>query len=365
LINDFLYQIALTLLPNVGAVQAKILVEHFGNANDIFNSKKKDLEAIEGIGSIKAKAIKNFVDFATAEEELKFVEKHKIELLFITDKKYPQRLLHCYDAPTLLYYRGNADLNTSRIVSIIGTRSNTEYGRQITEQLVADLQALNVIIVSGLAYGIDAVAHKAAVQNNLPTVGVLAHGLDKIYPSQHKSLAKQMILNGGLLTEFKKETLPDKHNFPKRNRIVAGMADATIVIETPEKGGSIITAELANGYNKDVFAFPGKTTDIKSAGCNNLIKNNKAILLTNAAQLIEVMGWEERKLKPKVQKQLFISLNADEKILVDILKEKDLVHIDEIYLKSGLTSSIVAASMLSLEFENVIASLPGKMYRLL
>ena len=365
MINDRLYQIAVTLIPNIGAVQARILVEQFENAQGIFNAKKKDLEAIEGIGSFKAKAIKDFVDFATAEEELKFVEKHKIELLFIKDAKYPQRLLNCYDAPTLLYYRGNADLNASRIISIIGTRSNTDYGRQITEQLVDDLQTLNILIVSGLAYGIDAIAHKSAVQNNLATVGVLAHGMDKIYPSQHKALAKQMISNGGLLTEFKKETLPDKHNFPKRNRIVAGMADATIVIETPEKGGSIITAELANGYNKDVFAFPGKTTDLKSVGCNNLIKNNKAILLTGAADLIEVMGWEEKKLKPRAQKQLFISLSAEEKILVDILKEKDAVHIDEIYLKSGLTSSTVAASMLSLEFENVILSIPGKMYKLL
>ena len=365
MINDLLYQVALTIVPNIGAVQAKILVEYFGSAQAIFQSKKKELEAIEGIGSVRAKSIKDFEQFPIAEEELNFIEKYKIQPLFIADKAYPQRLLNCYDAPTLLYYRGNADLNSSRIISIIGTRNNTDYGRQITEQLVADLQSLNIIVVSGLAYGIDAIAHKAAVQNNIPTVGVLAHGMDKIYPSQHKSLAKQMLLNGGLLTEFRKETLPDKHNFPKRNRVVAGMADATVVIETAEKGGSIITAELANGYNKDVFAFPGKTTDAKSAGCNNLIKNNKAILLTGAVQLIEALGWEQRKIKARPQKQLFISLTPDEKILVDILKEKDVIHIDEIYLKSGLTSSSVAASMLSLEFENVITSLPGKMYTLL
>jgi DNA processing protein len=365
LTNDLLYQIALTTVPNIGAVQAKILIEHFGNAQAIFQAKKKDLEAIEGLGSVRAKSIKDFSGFTMAEDELTFIERHKIQPLFITDIIYPQRLLHCYDAPTLLYYRGNADLNNQRIISIIGTRNNTEYGRQLTEQLVADLKSLNIIIVSGLAYGIDAIAHKAAVQNNMSTVGVLAHGMDKIYPSQHKSLAKQMLLNGGLLTEFRKETLPDKHNFPKRNRIVAGMSDATVVIETAEKGGSIITAELANGYNKDVFAFPGKTTDTKSAGCNSLIKNNKAILLTNAKQLVEVLGWEQKKPTAKPQKQLFITLTAEEKILVDILKAKDAVHIDELYLKSGLTSSSVAASMLSLEFENIITSLPGKMYKLL
>jgi DNA processing protein len=352
-------------VPNIGAVQAKILVEYFGNAQAIFQSRKKELEAIEGIGLVRAKSIKDFDQFSIAEDELKFIEKYKIQPLFIADKLYPQRLLNCYDAPTLLYYRGNTDLNGSRIVSIIGTRNNTEYGRQVTEQLVADLQSFNLTIVSGLAYGIDAIAHKAAIQNNMSTVGVLAHGMDKIYPSQHKGLAKQMLLHGGLLTEFKKDTSPDKHNFPKRNRIVAGMSDATIVVETAERGGSIITAELANGYNKDVFAYPGKTTDAKSAGCNNLIKNNKAILLTGADQLIESLGWEQKKAKAKPQRQLFISLTTDEKILVDILKEKDVVHIDELYLKSGLNSSSVAASMLSLEFENVITSLPGKMYKLL
>jgi DNA processing protein len=235
----------------------------------------------------------------------------------------------------------------------------------LTEQLIAELQSLNILVVSGLAYGIDAIAHKTAVQYNLATVGVLAHGLDKIYPAQHASLAKQMLLNGGLLTEFRKETAADRHNFPRRNRIVAGMSDATIVVETALRGGSMITAELANGYNRDVFAFPGKVTDTKSAGCNHLIKNNKAILLTNAEQLVDMLGWTNKKPKRKEQKELFISVTNDEQILLDILKEKDTVHVDELFLKSGLNSSTVAASMLNLEFQNVIASLPGKMYKLL
>ncbi len=363
--NELLYQIALTMIPNVGAVQAKILTEHFGNASDIFKASKKELENLEGIGTVKASCIKTFENFTGAENEIAFIEKYKIETLFLTDEKYPMRLLNCYDSPTLLYYRGNADLNTSKVISIIGTRNHTDYGRQITDQLIDGLQSLQVLIISGLAYGIDAIAHKAAVQNNLPTVGVLAHGLDTIYPPQHSGLAKQMLLNGGLLTEFRKETTPDKHNFPKRNRIVAGMADATIVIETPVKGGSMITAELANGYNRDCFAYPGKVTDTKSGGCNHLIKNNKAVLLEDSSQLIEVMGWSSKKVKRKEQKELFISLTNEEQILLDILKEKETVHIDEIYLKSGLTSSTVAASMLNLEFQNVIASLPGKMYKLL
>ena len=192
-------------------------------------------------------------------------------------------MLNCYDSPTLLYYKGEADLNGDKIVAIIGTRNHTDYGKQITEQLVEELTEQNVVVVSGLAYGIDAIAHKAAVKNNLPTVGVLAHGLDQVYPPQHTGLAKEMLkAGGGLLTEFRSKSKPDKHNFPTRNRVVAGMSDATIVIETGIKGGSMITAELANNYNKDVFAFPGKVTDTKSAGCNYLIKNNKAILLTDA-----------------------------------------------------------------------------------
>lgn len=363
--NDLLYQVALTLVPNIGAVQAKILIERFGKAEDVFKASKKELDNVDKIGEVKADSIKQFSDFERAEKEIEFLEKYKIQPLYLKDELYPKRLQSCYDAPILLYYRGNTDLNTSKIISIIGTRNNTDYGKQVTEQLVSELQGLQVLVVSGLAYGIDAIAHKAAVQNNMATVGVLAHGMDKIYPPQHSTLAKQMLYNGGLLTEFVKDTKPDRHNFPKRNRIVAGMADATIVIETAAKGGSMITAELANGYNKDVFAYPGRVADAKSAGCNDLIKNKKAILLTDTEQLLETLGWSSKKARKKQQKELFISFSSEEQILVDILKEKEMVHIDEIYLKSGLTSSTVAANMLNLEFQNIVASLPGKMYRLM
>ncbi len=363
--EQLLYQIALTLIPNIGAVQAKILLEQYGDAESIFKAKLKDLEKLEGIGTVRAKWIKTFEDFSLAEAEIAFIEKYKITPLFILDDNYPQRLLHCYDAPTVLYYRGSADLNNAKVISIIGTRSNTDYGKQFTDELIAALQPLHILVVSGLAYGIDAIAHKAAVQENLSTVGVLAHGLDTIYPATHKKLAKEMLLhNGGLLTEFISNTKPGKHNFPRRNRIVAGMADCTVVIETAAKGGSMITAELANGYNRDVFALPGKVFDNKSEGCNQLIKNNKAILLTDAAQLMDVMGWVDRKVTPKPQKELFITLTPDEKLIVDILKQQETTHIDEVFLKSGLNSSLVASAMLSLELQQVIISLPGKMYRL-
>lgn len=365
--SELLYQLALTEVPNIGCVHAKILAQEFGSAEKIFKAKQQQLEKIEGIGEVRAKAIKNFSDFSKAEEEIKFIEKYKIRPLFLTDKNYPQRLLNCYDSPTLLYFKGDTDLNATKIIAIIGTRNNTDYGKQQTEKLVKELAGQNVLVVSGMAFGIDAVAHKASLKNNLPTIGVLAHGLDQMYPPEHSNLAKDMIKHGGgLLTEFCSKTKPDKHNFPTRNRIVAGMSDAVVVIESGEKGGSIITAELANGYNKDVFALPGRVTDNKSAGCNFLIRNNKAMLLTDAEEIIEIMGWEEKNQKSKVksQKELFIELTADEKIIVGILKEKETVHIDEINIRSGLSSSSVAAAILSLELQGVVATLPGKMYKL-
>lgn len=365
--SELLYQLALTEVPNIGCVRAKVLVNEIGSAEKIFKTKVQTLEKIEGIGFVAAHAIKSFHDFSNAEEEIKFIEKYKITPLFLTDKNYPKRLLNCYDSPTMLFYKGTADLNASKIISIIGTRTHTDYAKQQTDKLVKELKEQNVLVVSGMAYGVDALAHKAAVKNNLPTVGVLAHGLDQIYPSEHTNLAKDMVKHGGgLLTEFRSKTKPDKHNFPTRNRIVAGMADATIVIETSIKGGSMITAELANGYNKDVFAFPGKVSDAKSAGCNYLIKTNKAMLLTDAEELIEVMGWEEKSKKSKVksQKELFIELSKDEKIIVDILKEKESVHIDELNFHSGLSSSATAAAILNLELQGVLTVLPGKMYKL-
>ena len=364
--SELLNQLALTLVPNIGDVQAKILINHFGDASSIFKAKKSALEKIEGIGEVRARSIKEFDDFHLAEHEIKFIEQYKIKTLFLTDAEYPKRLLNCYDSPTLLFYKGTADLNASKMISIVGTRSNTDYGKQFTEKLVKDLSEQGMIIISGLAHGIDAIAHKAALKNNLPTVGVVGHGLDKVYPSENTGLAKEMIKDGGgILSEFFSGTKPDKHNFPLRNRIVAGLSDATVVVETNIKGGSMITAKLADAYNRDVFAVPGRSIDKASSGCNHLIKYNKAILLTDADELLEVLGWKEKKKeKVKQQKELFIELSAEEKQIVQLLQEKEMVHIDEINLRSGLTSSAAAAAILNLELQNVIASLPGKMYKL-
>ena len=362
--ESLIYKIALTQIPGIGPVQAKQLLKHFINPETIFKEKKSALSLIENIGTVRAKSIKSFSGFSEVEKEIKCIEKHHITPLFIQDENYPKRLLNCYDPPIMLYYRGNADLNTSKIISIIGTRNNTDYGKMITEKLVAELENLNVLIVSGLAFGIDTIAHKTALKNNLQTVGVLAHGLQSIYPQQHSSIAKEMCRQGGLLTEYTFDPNADKHNFPKRNRVVAGMSDATIVIETAIKGGSMITAELANNYNRDVFAFPGKTSDSKSAGCNYLIKNNKAILLTSAQDLIEIMGWEIKVVKKKIQKELFIEFSDEEKMIISLFKEKDILHIDDIYLQCGLNSSAVAAAILNLESQNILTSLPGKMYKM-
>lgn len=363
--DDLLYQIALTLVPNIGDIHAKALVNRYGDAQSVFKAKKSALENMEGIGTVRANSIKSFQDFTTCEAEIKFVEKYKIVPLFLTDKNYPQRLLNCYDSPLLLYYRGIADLNTAKIISIVGTRNHSEYGKMICEKIVEELQNENVLIISGLAFGIDTIAHKSALKNNLSTVGVLAHGLDRIYPVQNKILAKQMTENGGLLTEFLSETNPDKQNFPKRNRIVAGMCDALIVIESGKKGGSLITAELANGYNKDVFALPGKTSDIKSEGCNYLIKNNKASLITSASDLLEMMNWNPAtKIASKKQRALFIEFTADEKIVIDILQAQDSIQIDQLYFKSGLSSSAMAAALLLLEMNGIVTSLPGKVYKM-
>ena len=363
--NDLLYQIALTRVPQVGDVHAKNLAQVYGSAEAVFKAPKHQLEKLEGIGSIRAKNIKAFTQFKDGETEIAFLEKYHIAPLFITAPNYPKRLLNCYDSPPLLYYKGNADLNSSKIISIVGTRSNSDYGKYFCESFLQTLKASGILVVSGLAFGIDTLAHKNALKNNLPTVAVLAHGLDRIYPRENKSLAKQMAENGGLLTEFCSGTLPDKQNFPKRNRIVAGICDALIVVESGKKGGSLITAELANSYNKDVFALPGKSTDTKSEGCNFLIKNNKALMITEAGDLLKMMNWDQPKPIPKKQQRaLFIELQPNEKIIVENLRQADKLFIDELYLQSGLSSSAVAQALLMLEMEGIVKSLPGKMYQL-
>jgi DNA processing protein len=362
---DLPYQLALTEVPHIGYVQAKILTDHFGSAAAIFKAPQDQLEKLERIGQVRARSIKSFRDFSKVEKEIRFIEKYNIRTLYLTDKEYPQRLLNCYDPPTLLFYKGNANLNTSRVVAIVGTRNNTEYGKSVTEKLVKELISLNCIIVSGLAFGIDSIAHKCSLKYNVPTVGVVGHGLDTIYPRQNSNLAKQMLQDGGLLTEFRSNTNPDKHNFPSRNRVVAGISDATIIVESGIKGGSMITADLANDYNRDVFAIPGRTNDVKSSGCNELIRNNKAVLLQDPAQFSEIMGWaDQKKTTAPVQKELFVDLSDDEKKIAGLLNNDQILTIDELNFQSGISASSLAASLLNLEIKGMLKVLPGKRFSL-
>ena len=360
------YKIGITLIPHVGDVNAKSLISYCGGAEAVFKEKKGKLMKIPGIGSITAEAVCKQDVLERAEEEVKFIKKYKITPLFYLDEDYPKRLKHCSDSPVMLYYKGTADLNQQKIVSIVGTRSATNYGKKICENLIEELAPYKVLIASGLAYGIDICAHKAAIENGLSTVGVVAHGLDKIYPSAHRPTAEKMLKKGGILTDFISKTNPDKENFPKRNRIVAGMADATIVIESGKGGGSLITADIANSYNRDVFAFPGRTDDKYSEGCNHLIKTNRAALIQSAQDILYIMGWQETKQKKNVkqQKELFIELGAEEKTIVDVLKDNTQLNIDELSYKANLPMSKISTLLLTLEFSGIVRSLPGKMYQL-
>lgn len=364
--NDSLrYQIALTLIPNVGDILAKRLVAYCGGVEAIFEEKKSNLEKIPGIGSSFAQPIISKSIFNRVDDEITFIEKNAIKPLFYLDSDYPKRLTHCEDSPIMLYFKGECNLNAPKMISIVGTREATEYGKQTCEKLIADLAEHNTTIISGLAYGIDICAHKAAIENRLPTVCALAHGLDKIYPALHKSTAQKMLDNGGWLSDFTSNTVPNRENFPRRNRIVAGMADATIVIESKKKGGSLITADIANSYNRDVFAFPGRINDVCSEGCNNIIKQNKAALIQSAADLIYILGWEQTKNKKSpVQKQLFLELSSEEEVIVKALNEDKSVTIDDLCLSAKLPMSKVSALLLNLEFSGIVKSYPGKAYRL-
>jgi DNA processing protein len=364
--NDILYQIALTQIPTIGDIHARKLISIFNCAETIFKTPKTKLEKIEGIGSVRANAIKSFTNFSRCEQEIKFIEKHAIQPLFISDSSYPKRLLHCVDAPVLLYTKGSIDLNKGKMLSIVGTRNNSEYGKWICQKIINEIKHLDVIVISGLAYGIDTHAHKYALENNLPTIAVMAHGLDTIYPYNNKLLSEEIINNGCILSEFMSATKPDKQNFPKRNRITAGLCDALLVVESGRKGGSLITADIANSYNKDVFATPGRITDASFAGCHDLITSNKAHLITSAKDIIDIMGWHESKaISSHKQTKLFVELTGDENKIISVFENKSSLHFEQICFSSGFSVSQCSSILLSLEIKEVLSSLPGKMYVLL
>lgn len=358
-----LYEIALTLIPYIGVVNGKKLVAYCGGAEAVFCENKNALRQISGIHENIIKGIDSKDVMIRAEEEMMFIEKNGIRPLFYLDKDYPKRLQHCHDSPMMLYYKGNADLNASKAVGIVGTRNITDYGRYVAEKLIEELVPDNVMIVSGLAYGVDTAAHRAALKYDLATVGVLGHGMQTIYPAENRKLSTNMIEKGGILTEFVSGTQPDRENFPKRNRIVAGMVDCLVVIESALKGGAMITAEIANSYDREVFAMPGRVGDIYSEGCNQLIKTNKANLLVNAADIRYVMRWDVDTKVVAKQMRLFRDFSEDEKKVMDVFAENNVVHIDDIIIGTDLSPSKIASILLSLEFDGVLTALPGKRYQ--
>lgn len=365
--NELVYKIAITQLPRIGDIIGKKLIAACGSVEQVFQEKRSHLLKVEHIGQALADLIIQNRDAAMrkAEEELPFIEKHGITPLFYLDAAYPNKLKHCSDSPMMLYYKGNADLQTKYIISVVGTRNATSYGIDLCNSLIRDLSDMPLLVVSGLAYGIDAAAHKAALENKLPTVGVLAHGLDRIYPATHKNMAAKMVNQGGLLTEYLKNTIPDRENFPSRNRIVAGMADATIVIESSIRGGAIITAEIANSYSRDVFVYPGRVNDEYSAGCNYMIKANKAALIENAGDLKYHMGWQDMgKTKKAKQITLFREFNPDEESMVQFIRTHETASIDYICNNLNMPMSKIIAILLNLEMEGIVKALPGKQYRL-
>lgn len=360
--NETLYRIALTMVPNIGPVLSKNLIGYCGSAEAVFREKKSALSKIPGIGTLKAREINASVVLPRAEEELRFVEQNQVEVLFFLDDNYPRRLRHFDYSPLILYYRGNQDLNPHRTVGIVGTRTPSAHGRMLTEKLVDDLTDYGVVIVSGLAYGVDGCAHKKSIEVGLATLGVMGNGHDVIYPAAHKELAKKMLKNGGLLTEFCSQTRPDKVNFPMRNRIIAALADALVVIESKTSGGSIITAEFANEYNKDVFAIPGRPGDEWSGGCNALIKKNKAHLMEDLSDLLYIMRWDDIDHKKSVQTSLFIELDVEQQTIVDFIRMRKECGIEELIYGLNLPSSTLASQLLALEFKGVVRPLPGKRY---
>lgn len=371
--EDVLYQVALTRTPGIGAAHTKKLVDHFGSAKAIFHAEKKALSQAK-IPHEAADKIAGFHDWTSLENELALLEKKGIRTLVSSDKDYPQRLVHLPDTPPLLYYKGKADLNTKKIISIVGTRGPSDYGRQITEQLIRQLTQPDLLIISGLAYGIDACAHSAALKNNMPTVGVLGHGLAHIYPHEHTRLAGDMLAEGGLLTSFSLNTRPEPFRFPARNNLVAGLCDALLVIETGKKGGSLLTVEKAHTYHKKVFAVPGRLTDHRSAGCNSLIQQGRAEMLLSGQQLQASMGWEWPANQSGVQARLPFADSTNghttseqkpqEKILLKLLTETKSLSLDELSTKSQLEISAVAIHLLNLELQGLITPLPGQRYRL-
>jgi DNA processing protein len=360
--QDLFHVLALQQVEGIGDIMAKKLITHCGNASAVFETKHSQLSAIDGVGSILLRNLKSKSIFEKAEQELQFIKSNEINIAYFQNENYPDRLKHCIDGPVLLFTSGNIDLKNKKIISIVGTRQITSYGMEFCRKLIEDLAPLDPIIVSGFAYGVDIFAHQLAMEHDLQTIGVVAHGLNQIYPKTHKKYVAKVEQNGGFMTEFWSSSNPEKENFVRRNRIVAGISEATIVIESAERGGSLITANIANDYNRDVFAVPGRTTDKYSQGCNNLIKTQKANVLTSAADLVYILNWDIESKTKSVQKQLFVTLENDEQKVYDYLLKNGKELMDIIALRCDFPIYKISGMLLNMELKGVIRPLPGKLF---
>lgn len=361
------YALALSFVEGIGPIRAKKLIKHFGDPALIFNNNAKDFENLSGIGESLIRELKKETYLIRADAEIERLQRESWQMHYFEDSAYPRRMRHCEDGPIILFQKGNTNLNPSRVLAIVGTRSMTDYGRHFLEQFMKDLAAYDVLVISGLAYGVDACAHRYANDNGIANAAVLAHGLDRIYPGLHRSLSQDVINGGGsMLTDFPSNTNPDRENFPKRNRLIAALSDAVLVVEAARKGGALITADLANQYNRDVFAVPGRYNDPLSAGNNLLIKSHRANLLEGIRDLAYVMRWDKPdSLSPKPQLQLFDELPANEQNLVSLLgNDRDAKSIDWLQLNCGFNRSRLLQLLMQLELKGLVESMPGSRYRI-
>lgn len=360
--KELLAVLRLQSTPNIGDVISKKLIRTVGSASQIFQEKKSSLLKIDGIGEFIVNNLQNEKTQQLAENELSYLNQNKIKYSYFFNTDYPQNLQNCIDAPLLFFYDGNMNWETDRIISIVGTRNMTNYGRDFCKQFIESIAMYNPLIVSGLAYGVDICAHQTAIEHKLQNIAVLAHGLDDIYPKKHKKFVADILNNGGLISEFWHGEKPIRENFLKRNRIVAGISKATIIVESAERGGALVTADIANSYNRDVFAVPGKITDYYSKGCNNLIKSNQAHLLSSADDLIKMLNWDIEE-KPKFkQTELFVSLNDTEQKVYDYLQKNGKQLLDVIALDCDIPVYKLSGLLIEMELKGVIKPLPGKMF---
>jgi DNA processing protein len=363
--QDLIFALALQNVPKIGDITAKKLIKHCGSPEAIWNETHRNLLKIEGIGRMMISDLNHQIHFEAAEQELKFIKDNQVKCHYFLGENYPERLKHCIDGPILLFQSGNVNLNNRHIISVVGARKITTQGIANCEALVEKLAIYNPIIVSGYAYGTDITAQKAALKHNLQTIGCLAHGLNQIYPKVHKKYVAEIENHGGFFTDFWSTDNFDRNNFLKRNRIIAGVSEATIVIESAEKGGSLVTADIANSYNREVFAIPGRITDSQSEGCNNLIKLQRAHLLSKPEDVPYILNWRlEKEVKP-IQKKLFVELSSEEKNLYNFLKDNGKEQLDLIALKCNMPTFRVASALLNMELKGVVRPLPGKQFEII